>query len=135
MKRVKTGAAVIVFCIGTAFLGYSWFAENVIYSDFQWIDEHRFLALRSLYSEGAAEVVRRERLLVDTERKLALPLEGTVNGFAVGQDPSRVFIALDHDILPDRCILWYREHLDARKRGTDTAFRCASRGSAGLSCE
>jgi hypothetical protein len=76
----------------------AWFAEQVYYSDFQWLDNEHLLVLRTIADDGAAGSFS-EILILDTGDGSYLPLTPFIRGFASSLAEHKLFIHTDWDII------------------------------------
>lgn len=76
----------------------AWYASQVYYSNFQWLDNERFLVLRTVEHTGAAGSFS-EILIVNIKDGSRLPLTPLIKGFAYSLQGHKLFIHTNWDIL------------------------------------
>jgi hypothetical protein len=98
IKTMKIRLVCILLLIFPLLSAHAWFAAQVYYSDFQWLDDERLLVLRTLADDGAAGSFS-EILILNTRDGSYLPLTPFIKGYACSLAGNKLFVHTDRDII------------------------------------
>jgi hypothetical protein len=88
----------ILFLTVLPALVFAWYASQVYYSNFQWLDKEHFLVLRTAEHTGAAGSFS-EILIVNIKDGSRLPLTPLIKGFAFSLQGNKLFVHTNRDIV------------------------------------